>query len=78
MSGKGSSMRRTDLDHPDANFIAVFKGAERYIYVYADAARDDLVQVLARHAADPALSLTVRDAANARRAMLKVDKVADR
>jgi hypothetical protein len=45
------------------NVLALVKGSERYIYVYDDDSRDDLIAALRHQAAHPGLSLTWFDAA---------------
>ncbi len=44
------------------NVLALIKGGERYVYVYDDASRDDLIAAFRNQAADPALSLNWFDA----------------
>lgn len=44
------------------NVLALVKGAERYVYVYDDASRDDLIAAFRHQAADPGLSLNWFDA----------------
>ena len=45
------------------NVLALIKGKERYIYVYDDGSRQDLVDAFRDQAADPALSFSWFDAA---------------
>jgi hypothetical protein len=45
------------------NVLAFLKESERYVYLFDDASRPALLQVLGRHAADPTLSFTWNDAA---------------
>ena len=45
------------------NVLALVKGAERYVYVYDDASRDQLLNAFRDQAADPALTLSWFDAA---------------
>ena len=47
----------------DTNIIALVKGTERYVFVFADDRRDDLCSTLGRFAADPDLAFTWYDAA---------------
>ncbi len=47
----------------DLNVLALFKGPERFIYVYDDASRDDLIQSIRDAAADPAVGVSWFDAA---------------
>ena len=44
------------------NVLALMKGSERYIYVYDDSSRDDLIDAFRHQAADPNLSLSWFDA----------------
>ena len=47
----------------ELNVLALFKGAERFIFVYDDDSRDAVVDDLRHKAADPAVSLNWFDAA---------------
>ena len=47
----------------ELNVLALIKGGERYVYVYDDASRAELLEVFQAQAADPALSLNGFDAA---------------
>ena len=47
----------------DINVIALVKGGERYVFLYDDDSRDEALQALARHAANPDLSFSWYDAA---------------
>ena len=47
----------------DFNVIALVKGNERYIFLYSDASRAELLHTLGRFASDTDLSLTWWDAA---------------
>ena len=47
----------------DLNVLALFKGAERFVFVFDDASRDELLTVIRNAAADPAVSLNWFDAA---------------
>jgi hypothetical protein len=48
---------------PEVNVLALVKGRERFVYVYDDGSRPELIDALRDHAADPGLSLTWFDAA---------------
>ncbi|MBU6308695.1 MAG: hypothetical protein KJS77_03025 [Planctomycetes bacterium] len=45
------------------NVIALVKGGERYVFLYDDDSRDQALEALARHAANPDLSFSWYDAA---------------
>ena len=45
------------------NVLALIKGPERYVFVYDDRSRPELIDTFRRWAADPQLSLTWFDAA---------------
>jgi hypothetical protein len=45
------------------NVLALFKGQDRYIYVYDDDSRDRLIDCLRDQAADPEMNLSWFDAA---------------
>lgn len=45
------------------NVLALIKGTERYVYVYDDASRDQLINAFRDQAADPGLALSWFDAA---------------
>jgi hypothetical protein len=45
------------------NVLALVKGSERYIFVYDDASRPELVEAFRAQAADPGLSFSWYDAA---------------
>ena len=47
----------------ELNVLALFKGDERFIFVYDDESRDSLVDELRHKAADPAVALNWFDAA---------------
>ena len=47
----------------DLNVLALFKGTERFIYVYDDASRETLITALRDAAADARVSLSWFDAA---------------
>lgn len=46
----------------EVNVLALIKGDERYLYVYDDASREQLLETFQGHAADPQLSLNWFDA----------------
>lgn len=48
---------------PELNVLALFKGTERFIFVYDDDSRAELVDDLRHKAADPAVALNWFDAA---------------
>lgn len=50
-------------DDEDFSLLALAKGSERYVFLFIDAARAELLRTLSRFAADPALSFTWFDAA---------------
>jgi hypothetical protein len=47
----------------ELNVLALIKGEERFLYVYDDASRTELIDSFRDQAADPALSFTWFDAA---------------
>jgi hypothetical protein len=47
----------------DLNVIALFKGDERFIFVYDDESRDEVIAAIRHTAADPATALNWFDAA---------------
>ena len=47
----------------ELNVLALLKGSERYVYVYDDESRKQLMNVLRDDAADPRLSLSWFDVA---------------
>lgn len=47
----------------ELNVLALFKGEERFIFVYDDESRDSLIDALRHKAADPAVALNWFDAA---------------
>lgn len=47
----------------DLNVLALFKGTERFIFVYDDASRDELITAVRDAAADPAVAINWFDAA---------------
>ena len=49
--------------HHELSVLALIRGRERYVYVYDDASREDLVEAIRAQAADPAVSLSWYDAA---------------
>lgn len=48
---------------PELNVLALFKGTDRFIFVYDDDSRDDLIDDLRHKAADPTVALNWFDAA---------------
>lgn len=48
--------------NPDLNVIALFKGTERFIFVYDDDSREELFTTLRDAAADPSVALNWFDA----------------
>jgi hypothetical protein len=53
---------RTTVQH-ELSVLALIKGSERYVYVYDDASRERLLDVIRDQAASPRLSLSWFDAA---------------
>lgn len=51
------------MRNEDVNVLAMIKGEERYVFLYNDANRIELLRTLGRYAADPQLSFTWFDAA---------------
>ncbi|MFM7205527.1 MAG: hypothetical protein ACKO4T_02500 [Planctomycetaceae bacterium] len=47
----------------DINVIALVKGGERYVFLYDDDSREQAIEALQRHAANPDLSFSWYDAA---------------
>jgi hypothetical protein len=47
----------------DINVLALVKGAERYVFLYDDAHRAEMLRTLGRYASNPELSFTWYDAA---------------
>jgi hypothetical protein len=47
----------------EVNVLALIKGAERYVFVYDEASRAELLDSFRDHAADPALNFSWFDAA---------------
>jgi hypothetical protein len=56
--GEGEESVRREL-----NVLALLKGVERYVFVYDDDSRQDLIDHFRRQAADPRLSFSWFDAA---------------
>ena len=46
----------------EVNVVALVKGSERYVFLYDDASRGELLKTLGRYADDPDLSFTWYDA----------------
>jgi hypothetical protein len=57
IAGRGHGVTR------ELNVLALFKGEERFIFVYDDESRDALLNELRHKAADPAVALNWFDAA---------------
>lgn len=55
--------RLPQLDTKGLNTIALVKGEERYVFLYDDANRAEILKVLGRFASDPELSFSWYDAA---------------
>lgn len=51
------------MNNPDINVLAMMKGEERYIFLYNDENRVEMLRTLGRYAADPQLSFSWYDAA---------------
>ena len=47
----------------DVNVLALVKGKERYVFMYSDKNRNDVLESFARYASDPELSFSWYDAA---------------
>jgi hypothetical protein len=47
----------------DLNVLALFKGSERFVFVFDDASRDELLATIRNAAADPNVTLNWFDAA---------------
>jgi hypothetical protein len=47
----------------DINVLALVKGEERYVFLFDDAHRSEVLRVLGRYASNPELSFTWYDAA---------------
>jgi hypothetical protein len=47
----------------ELNVLALFKGTERFIYVYDDDSRDAVIAEIRNNAADPAVAINWFDAA---------------
>lgn len=47
----------------DINVLALVKGAERYVFLYNDSSRAEVLRVLGRFASNPELSFSWYDAA---------------
>jgi hypothetical protein len=50
------------MQNQDINVLAMIKGEERYIFLYNDANRTEVLRTLGRFAADPQLSFNWHDA----------------
>ncbi len=51
------------MKHEDINILAMMKGEERYIFLYNEANRTEMLRTMGRYAADPQLSFSWFDAA---------------
>lgn len=51
------------MQNQNINVLAMIKGEERYIFLYNDANRVEMLRTLGRYAADPELSFSWYDAA---------------
>jgi hypothetical protein len=49
--------------HHELSVLALIRGKERFVYVYDDDSREELVEAIRQQAADPAVSLSWYDAA---------------
>ena len=62
----------------DLNVLALLKGAERFVFVYDDDSREQVLDAIRDHAADPQVSLNWFDAAvltdRARRQMAQAEE----
>jgi hypothetical protein len=47
----------------ELSVLALIRGKERFVYVYDDDSREELIEAIRAQAADPAVSLTWYDAA---------------
>jgi hypothetical protein len=54
---------RGTLNMSDVNVLALFKGEEKFIFLYDDNSRDELISAFRDAAADPTVSLSWFDAA---------------
>lgn len=64
---KGQQVNRITEATQARNVIGLVKGEERYLFVYTDDRRVDLLRKFAAFALDPGLSFTWLDAANCSR-----------
>ncbi|MBX3422683.1 MAG: hypothetical protein KF752_14105 [Pirellulaceae bacterium] len=51
------------MAHEEINILAMLKGEERYIFIFNDNNRIEMLRTLGRYAADPQLSFSWYDAA---------------
>lgn len=51
------------IEGPGIEILALVKGTERYVFLYDDASREEMLRTLGRYASDPELSFTWYDAA---------------
>jgi hypothetical protein len=62
----------------DVNVLALVKGRDRYVYVFDDDSKQELIDAVRDHAADPRLSLSWFDASVlTRKAREQVAEAAD-
>jgi len=47
----------------ELSVLALIRGKERFVYVYDDDSREELIEAIRAHAADPTMSLSWYDAA---------------
>ena len=72
-----ASGRRWRLTH-ELNVLALIKGQERYIFVYDDESREELIDAFRNQAADPNVSLNWFDALVLTRKAREQEEAADR
>lgn len=56
-------MNRLQFSEPGVNVFVLVKGVERYVFMYDDAHRQDVLQAAGRAASNPELSFSWYDAA---------------
>jgi hypothetical protein len=61
------------ITHSDTNVMALVKGHERYVFIWTDDHRDELLTTLGRFAADKRLGFNWRDAAWLARQMRELE-----
>ena len=52
-----------NLDATEINVLALVKGEERYVFIYTDENRAEILRLFGRYASNPSLSFTWYDAA---------------